>query len=280
MSSSISARDVLDELDDDAANHAAFFPDFDHGYYYHVDARLTAYGSDSRWVIAIEQLAVNPRSGVFGGIATTIYYHGNAVSLPPQPGWGDRAVRTIAVVKDGPSGPLLTAGGSEVISPAATDIRIRGEVVPIRTDENYYWARKIEVERLTGEQVQKWIDAARRHLPPDAAAEKITYYQQDLLPRIGKFELRMWHLVRGLVPEHREGLMATEAERRRGVPADLPMLIQLDDWEHPRLMDNELPRGSESFKQLARVIAENDPTLYRVSEGNVHWSNWPNSGDL
>ncbi|HEY2587899.1 MAG TPA: hypothetical protein VGI81_19300 [Tepidisphaeraceae bacterium] len=87
MGPSLTAQDVLDELDEDARAKAAFFPDFEHGYYYHVDARLTAYSDGSRWVITIEQLAVNPRAGAFGGTATNVYYHGNAITLPPQPGW-------------------------------------------------------------------------------------------------------------------------------------------------------------------------------------------------
>jgi len=42
-----------------------------------------------------------------------------------------------------------------------------------------------------------------------------------------------------------------------------------------------LPRGSDSFKQIARVLAMANPGLYRASgEGNVHWSNWPQSGNL
>jgi len=58
------------------------------------------------------------------------------------------------------------------------------------------------------------------------------------------------------------------------------MLIQLDDWYHPDLLEGELPRSSDSFKQLARVIAQKDPKVYRCTGGNVHWSNWPTSGSL
>ena len=86
MPTRLLASDVLADLDDDAQGRAAaFFPDFDHGYNYHVDARLSAYGDGSRWVIVIEQLAVNPRSGQVAGVSTNLYYHGNAITLPPQP---------------------------------------------------------------------------------------------------------------------------------------------------------------------------------------------------
>src|SRR5688500_5718124 len=97
------ASDVLSDLDEDARERPAFFPDFDHGYNYHVDARLSAYSDGARWVIVIEQLAVNPRGGGVGGVITNLYYHGNAVSLPPQPGWDEQAVQSLFPLEDGPS---------------------------------------------------------------------------------------------------------------------------------------------------------------------------------
>src|SRR5262249_43835960 len=75
----LTPRDILDDLDADAQANSAFFPDLDHGYNYQVDARLSAFGDGERWVIAIEQLAVNPRAWGVGGIHTTVYYHGNSI---------------------------------------------------------------------------------------------------------------------------------------------------------------------------------------------------------
>ena len=276
----LTARDVLEQLDDDARREAAFFPDFGHGYYYHVDQRLTAYGDDSRWVIVIEHLAVNPRAT--GLPQTTLYYHGNAVVLPPQPGWGEQAVQSVHTVEDGPGGPLLDKDYMDEVNLAATDVRIRGEVVPIRTDPNYYWARNIDVESVTHEEIDAIIRELRAALPPEHAAEQIRYREEDLRPRVGQFHLRTWHLARGLVPEHRDLLLATEAERRLGVPADVPMLLQIDEWVHPKLLlEEERPSDCESFKLIARVLAKRDPKEYRPTEPpNTHWSHWPESGSL
>jgi hypothetical protein len=44
-SSNYTARDVLELLDHDARQSPAFFPDFDHGCYYHVDGRLAVLGT-------------------------------------------------------------------------------------------------------------------------------------------------------------------------------------------------------------------------------------------
>ena len=281
VGSKLSADDVLSQLDDDAREQAAFFPDFDHGYHYHVDARLSAYGDGTRWVVVIEQLSVNPRSGGVAGVHTTLYYHGNVVSLAPQPGWGEHAVQTLTMLEDGPSGPFVDDTNS-VVSPDARDVRIRGQVVAIPLEPNYYWARKIDVETLTHEQIDAWIEQSRRFLPPNVAEENVRHYENELRPKVGKFELKSWHVLRALVPEHRELLLATESERRRGVPADLPLLLQLDDWDHPRLMEGELPRSSVAFKQIAQALAAADPSKYDpdLVDGNVHWSNWPDSGSL
>jgi hypothetical protein len=66
---------ALAELVEQGREHAAFFPDFEHPYYYHVDNRLTAYGDASRWAIVIEQVGVNPRAGVFARRAGRLPAH-------------------------------------------------------------------------------------------------------------------------------------------------------------------------------------------------------------
>lgn len=280
MGAALAAGDILDELDYDAQKHAAFFPDFDHGYHYHVDARLSAYGDGKRWAVVIEQLAVNPRAGGLGGVRTEVYYHGPSVTLPPQPGWGDHPVQSILVIENGNGEPLLSSDSIQDINLSATDVSIRGQVVPIRTDANYYWARAIETNTLTHEKINEMIEAVRRHLDSEAADIQVEWYETELRPKVGRFGLSTWHVIRGLVPDYRDLLLATESERRRGLPADLPLLLQLDDWEHPRLLEGELPSGSESFRQIARVIAARDPSFYKGAEGNVHWRNWPNAGSL
>jgi hypothetical protein len=282
MAGSFSARDVLDELDDDARLKHAFFPDFGHGYNYHVDARLTAYGDESRWAIVIEQLHVNPRWGSFAGTGTLLCFHGNCIDLSAESDGGKHKWITLAdLMADGPSGPLLPDTWSHEVLLSAKDVRVRGQVVPIRTDQNYYWARRIEVNPLTHAQVDEWIKEARARLRPSKVADAVRFYEQMRL-EVGKFKLRSWHLVRGMVPEYRELLLATDAERRRGIPKDLPLLLQVDNWDHPRLLDGELPSSCTSIKQIAKVLAQHDRALwtFEEEEGNVHWSNWPQSGSM
>ena len=85
---------------------------------------------------------------------------------------------------------------------------------------------------------------------------------------------------RRLVPEHRDLLLADEDEVRRRLPADLPELLRLDEWNQ---QDPWVTRPSEHeiYQQLARVVATGDVTQYRPTMApNSHWSNWPESGSL
>ena len=279
MPDPLTAADVLAELDRAAAgDHGAFFPDFDHGYVYHADARLTAYGDGSRWAVVVEQLGVNPRSWGEGGVHTRLYFHGNAVSLPPQPGWKDLHVLSVEPLAGGPSGPL-TGEDVQSVNLDVRDVRIRGEVVPVRTDAAYYAARGIDVEGVTAAQVEATLASVADH-PSPVVVEHVRREAEEMRAKIGVYELPTWSFVRGLVPQHRDALLATEAERRRGVPADLPKLIQLDDWHHPRVAEGERPSDLPSFVALAETIVTGDASRYRVEGGNVHWRHWPFSGSL
>jgi hypothetical protein len=90
------------------------------------------------------------------------------------------------------------------------------------------------------------------------------------------------NVFRLLVPEHRDLLLADEPELRRRIPAELPRLLVLDEWWH-RQPDHhdEMPSQTETFQQLAAVLATGDLAAYRPSKPpNTHWSNWPESGSL
>ncbi|MET7426161.1 hypothetical protein [Dactylosporangium sp. NPDC005555] len=85
-------------------------------------------------------------------------------------------------------------------------------------------------------------------------------------------------VLRRLVPDHRELLLADESELRRRIPADLPEIMRLDQWHHP---DGKLPSESTTFNQLADVLTTGDVERYAPdTPPNTHWSNWPESGTL
>jgi hypothetical protein len=93
--------------------------------------------------------------------------------------------------------------------------------------------------------------------------------------------LKLHQFLRALVPDFRDRLLATEDELRRFVPADLPKIMRLDEWEHPDLCENEQPSESETFQMLAEVLETGDVARYRPTlESNTHWRNWPQGGIL
>ncbi|MCC5578953.1 hypothetical protein IMZ11_25330 [Microtetraspora sp. AC03309] len=90
----------------------------------------------------------------------------------------------------------------------------------------------------------------------------------------------MWDVCRLLVPAHRDLLLADEHEVRSRVPLDLPVILRLEEWHQADLFEN-LPSETETFRQIAEVLATGDATRYRPTmPPNTHWSNWPEAGEL
>lgn len=86
-------------------------------------------------------------------------------------------------------------------------------------------------------------------------------------------------VVRELVPEHRDLLLADESELRALIPPDLPEILRLEAWHHPDVLV-ERPSREEVFQLLAKVLDTGNPHEYRPTQApNTHWSNWPESGN-
>jgi len=138
--------------------------------------------------------------------------------------------------------PLFEDPWPGKLAAGARTLTLRGREVRIPTDPETYRAAGIE-----------------RH-SPDAIAG--------------------YELLRALLPDYRELLLATETERRAHLPPDLPEILQLDDWHHPDLADDELPGHTETFRQLANVLSSGDPARSAPTEpSNTHWRYWPYGGD-
>src|SRR5579871_1566055 len=53
-----------------------------------------------------------------------------------------------------------------------------------------------------------------------------------------------------------------------------------NDWNKEALQNNR-PGSYETWQQIAKVIANNDPSNYRPTlRSNTHWTNWPDSGSM
>ncbi len=88
-------------------------------------------------------------------------------------------------------------------------------------------------------------------------------------------------LLRSLLPEYRDALLASNEELALRNPGGLPLWMQLDEWHHPDVVGNVLPSQSETFQMLASAIATGEKNKYRpIQPPNTHWSSWPEGGTL
>jgi uncharacterized protein DUF7003 len=87
-------------------------------------------------------------------------------------------------------------------------------------------------------------------------------------PRVQVFEL-----CRFLADIAREQVLATPKERRVSILPEMELILQLEEWHHPNVVDDaERPSCSETFRQLAQVLVTGDVRLYQPSQPpNTHW---------
>ena len=88
-------------------------------------------------------------------------------------------------------------------------------------------------------------------------------------------------LMRSLVPENRDLLLATPSEIAERNPHEIPTVLVLEEWNHPDIAADLLPSKSETFQMLAEVIETGDVSRYKpLDRPNTHWHNWPTGGGL
>jgi hypothetical protein len=58
--------------------------------------------------------------------------------------------------------------------------------------------------------------------------------------------------------------------------SNIRVFMELEDWSHPDLINDELPSENLCFQSIAKALEENDKNLYNCpkEEYNTHWSNW------
>jgi hypothetical protein len=138
-----------------------------------------------------------------------------------------------------------------------------------------------------------WQDAENGEFVAEDARQVLVRNQVIQLPTVGEYarhdidlegppRVQVFELCRFLAHIAREQVLATPEERRVSVLPEMEQIVQLEGWHHPNVVDEEeRPSGSETFQQLARVLATGDVRLYQPSQRpNTHWRNWPEGGRL
>lgn len=238
---------VLDRCCDDFT-----FPMLDNGYFYLAATRLSLYRAISEWAIVIETFGFSPRSGIPDNCIYTFASNICNRKVPESYGRGELYERYLA---NNPNNEMTFVNpfewdqweklpiADEAIGKSALDYCLRGQVRAIPSLKEYE-SRGIVLE-----------DPSR---------------------------VQVFEFCRMIAEVAREDVLATPEERRINVPADVEQILQLEEWNHPNVVDaNVRPSGSETFQQLAQVLATGDVKRYAPSlTPNTHWRNWPDGGSI
>jgi hypothetical protein len=235
---------ILDVLD--RCRDRFTFPMLDNGYVYLAATRLSLFRSPQDWAMVIEVFGFSPRAGAPD---TTIQTFASRLHNrnPAKDYVNDEAHE--AYLANNPHNELRT-------------------VFPIVDDS---WQDEEDV----AERSREVIVRGRRIPLPHADDYARNGIDLEDPPRVRVFEA-----CRYLAAVARDLVLATPEERRVSVLPGMEQILQLEEWNHPDVVE-ESPSQSQTFRQLARVLAAGDTTLYRPTlPPNTHWQHWPEGGTL
>jgi hypothetical protein len=236
---------ILDQCSEDCS-----FPMLDNGYVYLAATRLSVFRSEVDWALVIEVFGYSPRAG-----------------LP------DTAIHTF---------------GSRLIKRKRKSDYVSREAFEdyLRYHPHDEWRNVCPIEQ------GKWLDLSdSEFVQSDVQTIRIRGVEyavpsRELLTRYGitpedPARVHVHELCRFFAATNRDQVLATTDERRVNLSPEMGQLLLLDEWNHPDLANGERPRDSETFQQLAKVLATGDLSEYRPSlPPNTHWINWPVGGTL
>ncbi len=239
---------ILRILDDAAAEFT--FPMLDNGYVYLGATRLSLHRSESDWAVVIEVFGFSPRTGLpdvgVSTFASRIHGRKTASDFVNERAFQNylkqHAHDEATFFFPVDEGDWQRLDDVEAVDTAATNVVVRGTAMRL-PDRNEFALHGIELTDPPGVQV--------------------------------------FELCRYLAAVARDEVLATASERRANVLPEMTEILVLDEWNHPDLVNEERPSGSETFRQLATVLATGDVSAYRPTLApNTHWVNWPDGGTL
>jgi hypothetical protein len=227
------------------------FPMLDNGYVYLAATRLSLHRTPSEWAMVIEVFGFSPRSALpdthIHTFASTLYNRDAPEKYVKRDAYdlylAENPNNDSRFVYPINAGPWQDAQNEEMVSDDAEEVFVRGQRHPTPS---------------LGEYAQRGITV-------------------ESPPRVRVFEF-----CRFLADVARDSVLATAQERRISVLPDMTQVLQLEEWHHPNVVENDdRPSGSETFQQLAQVLATGNTGFYRPSlPPNTHWQNWPDGGTL
>ena len=241
-------EEILSILDNCA--ESCSFPMLDNGYVYLAATRLSLYRSPEDWAMVIEVFGFSPRAGEPD---TQIYTFGSRLQRQKTVEDYGSPAAFAAWLKNNPHNE------SSFISPI----------------EAGDWQDPEDGELLATGRHTLQVRGKTLHTP--AAAD----YAAHAIALEDSSRVHIFELCRLLAALERDAVLATPAERRVSVPAELVQIMQLEEWSHPDLVNDELPSANATLKSLAEVLASGQLAAYKTPEAsNTDWRHWPDGGSL
>ena len=189
------------------------FPMLDNGYVYPAATRLSLYRSPQDWAIVIEVFGFSPRTGIPD---TQIYTFASQLQRKRQ------------------ENDFVTPQAYEAYL-AKNEFNESEFILPIEEGD---WLDPDTPELLANGKHIVLVRGNAVQLPPLPAYDANGIALQEP-PHINVFEF-----CRYLAATARNSVLATADERRACVPPELEKIMQLEEWCHPDLLNNERPGTS------------------------------------
>jgi hypothetical protein len=244
-------QDILADLDECGGNAPyKFFLDLDHRYVYTASSHITLFADKQRWAIVMEKTGFNPRGG---NVPLELNFFGNCLQGLDKAGSDGQFTcntKFLELIQGDEMERINT--GVELVRRSADSITIRDQRVPLDQDNAQYEAIGIET--------------------------RFTHNPDKLLSLEG--------LVRYLSEKHPALFRANDREFRTCLSGDLPRLMTIDRWVHPKdlgLGDGPGPRPStyETFQTIAKILVTRDTSLWKEPAApNNDWRFHPDAGSL
>ena len=224
------------------------FPMLDNGYVYLAATRLSLFRSEIDWAMVIEVFGFSPRAGLpdthIYTFASNLHNRDKEVDYVSSEAYQN-------YLEKNPHNesrfihPLEEGDWQDVDDPEQVslsgEINLRGNLIPL-PDKSEYQNHGIVFEE-----------------------------EHPLL-----FELSRY-----LAGQYRDEVLCAKEERRISILPEMNQILQLEEWPHPDLVNDEMPSETESFRMLAEVLVTGDVSRYSPSApANTHWSHWPDGGTL
>jgi len=226
------------------------FPMLDNGYVYLAASRLSLFRSARDWAMTIEVFGFSPRAGVpdthiytFASRLVRARSAADFVSAQAYEAYlANNPNNEYAFVHPIEDGDWMDSENPEVLAQERHTVVVRGTPTD-PPDKSEFRAKEVELEN----------------------------------PR----EIQVFEYCRLLAASNRDAILATPEERRNCIPPELDQIMQLEEWNHPDVVNEELPSSNQTFRQLADVLISGDVSRYSPSAApNTHWKHWPDGGTL